>query len=211
MRRLRPIIAVACALAAGTQARADLIKWTYSWDRAPIAVDAGTGGVGLTSEPTTLAQGNSDVVATNLRIFSSASPSTPDVFGPSDGNYALTMTLKDFTSGQSAALTFKGQLGGSFSFNNANVTNSFKGALTQSVVLGGNLYTVTLSSFSPPGPPAQSNAGSIGAHVKVSANVAGGKPPGSPNPEPSTLVLSGLGLSCFGGAAWRLRRFKAAA
>jgi hypothetical protein len=44
------------------------------------------------------------------------------------------------------------------------------------------------------------NLGSISAHVNVSSVTPASVP------EPSTMLLSGLGLSFLGGAAWRKRR-----
>jgi hypothetical protein len=74
---------------------------------------------------------------------------------------------------------------------------------------------VSIVSYSPPGPPTASNAGSIGAHVDVTAGTSGGG--GGDNgggsgggisetPEPTSLVLSCFGLSALGAASWRKRR-----
>src|SRR5262249_59978543 len=91
---------------------------------------------------------------------------------------------------------------------------SWTGPTTQTVTLGNDTYTVTMSGSSPPGPPGSANPGSISAHVDVAAGPngggggggGGGGPPVNPAPEPSTLALSGLGLSCLGIASWRKRR-----
>jgi hypothetical protein len=193
-------------LAAGTQARAGNIDWTYNWDRSPAAVLAGTGGVSFTNEPTKAATNSSDIVATNLKVFSTASPTSPDQIG-TGGGYTLTLTLTDTASGQSHIFMWKGQLTGSFSQSSANVANTLHPdasapPLTQTFVLGNNTYTVTIGPYSPPGPPSASNSGSIAAHVDITpGGVITGK-----MPEPSTMLLSFVGLSVFGGAAWRRRR-----
>jgi hypothetical protein len=104
-------------------------------------------------------------------------------------------------------LTFTGKLGGSFSANNANVTDQFTGKTSYTwTAPNGNTYSVTLNNFTPPGPPTASNAGSISAHVTVTpggGTISGGAP------EPSTLVLSCLGLGFAGLRSWRKRRTQA--
>src|SRR5690349_14898583 len=88
--------ALALVLSLGSSARADFISWTYSWQRDPISIAAdtpGTGGVSLTNEATPKnAVGSSDIVATNLRIFSSATADVPDKLVTS-GAYTLSLTL----------------------------------------------------------------------------------------------------------------------
>ena len=92
---------------------------------------------------------------------------SPDTFAANQGFYALKLDLTDLTSGKSGFLLFFGQLQGSFSQGNANVTNTFFSPATQSIGLGNNFYTVTMNSYSPPGPPSEGNLGSIGAFVQV--------------------------------------------
>jgi hypothetical protein len=174
-----------------------------------VAADSpGTGGVSFTNEPARDVTGSSDVVATNLRVFSSALPTSPDKFN-SGGAYSVVLVVTDKASGDSAVLTFTGKLGGMFSASNSNVTNAFTGQTTQTVTLGNFDYTVSFppNFYSPPGPPLASNSGSISAHVAVSP--AGIGP--ATVPEPSTMVLSGLGLALMGAAGWRKRRQTVAA
>ena len=212
--------ALGLVMLSGTAVRADFIPWTYNWTRNPIAVGAdagGTGGIALTNEPVNHAVGASDIVATELRTFSSASASTPDTF--TNAPFSLTLALTDDGSHQTTSLTFNGVFNGSFSSGSANITASWTGSTTQTVTLGSDSYTVSMTGYSPPGPPGSANAGGIGAHVDVSASTGGGGggggggDPGPPAtaPEPSTLALSGLGLSFLGLASWRKRRQNRAA
>ena len=204
--------ALAVVLLAGAAAQANpippsQIQWTYNFSPgAPAVLADGNPGAGVTftNEPTKAATGSSDVVATNLRVFSSAQAGSPDVL-VHNGAYTLTLTLSttDGTGTHTGTLTFTGQLAGSFSSQNSNVSNMFGPNTTQTLHLGSVNFTVQLVAYTPPGPPDQANAGSISAHVTVGSRVVD-------TPEPSTILLSTLGLSFLGGAAWRKRRRTAA-
>jgi hypothetical protein len=214
-RFLHLVAASVVVLLAGATVRADVIPWTYSWQRNPISIAAdgtGTGGVSLTSEALPKqAAGNSDIVATNLRIFSSATAANPDKL-QTNGAFALALTLLDNNSNVSGTLTFSGKLSGTFSAGNSLLTAVFSTPTTKSITLGQDTYTVTIGPYSPPGPPSASNAGSIAAHVDVTG-VSGGGGGGGPGPgpgvndvpEPSSVLLSCMGLTFLGGAAGRKR------
>jgi hypothetical protein len=212
MKRFWTLLAPAVLLLAGAPAHADpsasdLVEWSYSWSHnyasGSIPADSpGTGGVSLTKEQTRDATGSSDVVATNLRTFSTATASSADKLN-SNGSYELTITITDKASGETGTLTFTGKLSGTFTADSTNITNQFTGSTTQSITLGDNTYTVTLTSYTPPGPSTAESSGSIGAHVEVTA---GGDIQKTDAPEPSSLLLSCVGLALAGGAAWRKRR-----
>jgi hypothetical protein len=195
--------ALALLLFAGGNARADLIDWSYNWSRSPLAVPAdvpGTGGITLTDESSHNAKGSSDIVATNIRTFSSATSAAPDHF--TNKAYSLFLSLTDTDSGKSANLTFSGVFNGTVSATSANITSTFTGQTTQMVKLGNNTYTVTLGPYAPPGPPTATNAGTISAHVDVN----GGSIGNNHNPEPSALILAGVGASFVGFVSWRKRQ-----
>ncbi len=213
-----PVSALALLLLAGAAARAtpipaNTIQWTYNFGPAAPAVLADgnpSAGVTFTNEPTKAATGNSDVVATNLRVFSTATAASPDTITGPNGNYSLTLTLSttDINGTHTGSLTFTGTLAdpnSSFSSENANVVNHFGPNSLQSLTLGSVTFDVQLTAYTPPGPPDQANAGSISAHVTVrgESNDGGGT---QGTPEPSTILLSSLGLTFLGGAAWRKRR-----
>jgi hypothetical protein len=227
MKRFLPFVASAFGwlVCSGSPALADPIpapnaQWSYNFTpnvpqnqvTADPRSDGGTpGGVNLTNEPTKFATGSSDVVVTNIRAFSAALPTSPDTFGPSSGNWSEGLVLTDVASGQSSNLTFTGKFNGAISGGdpthniggNSNITTTLD-PQTQSVTLGNNTYTVSLTSYTPPGPPGASNGGSISAHVTVTTSGSGIGI--AAVPEPSSMVLSGLGLSLAGLAAWRKRR-----
>jgi hypothetical protein len=200
-------------VSAGTPGAVQVSPGVFVNQVSAIATDSpGTGGISFTNEPQKDVTGASDIVATNLKVFSSADPTSPDKLS-TNGAYSFALVLTDKATGQTAQLTFTGKLGGTFSAGNSNVTNQFTGptvmvngqpVVGQTVTLGAFNYTVTFPSnyYSPPGPPLASNSGSISAHVSITpAGIHVGS-----TPEPSTLVLSGLGLALTGFAGWRKRR-----
>jgi hypothetical protein len=225
-----------CALALGflllakADTRADFISWSYNWTHTPAVVPSdgagssqpghGTGGITLTNHQGGTGSGNSDVVATEITTFSSASVNAPDHF--TNTKYSLILGLTDSASHRSGMLTFNGVLNGTLSLTSANIKNTFAGPLTQRLDLGGNLYTVTIGPYAAPGIPDATQTGSISAHISVQpdAPIGGGTHGGGGGvqgagggsnqaPEPSTLLLAALGLSALALAGWwRLLRDK---
>jgi hypothetical protein len=211
MKRLlnAPLTALALvfAVVGGAQAGPSpaLLSWSYNWEPGAPSVTADgnpAAGVTFTDQPVKTAVGPSDIVATNLRVFSAAAASSPDVLS-ANGAYTLTLQLSIVDNGNpfSATLHFSGKLSGTLSAQSANVTNLFGPNTLQTVQLGSYNFTVQLGSYTPPGPPDQTNAGSIAAHVSITKIT-----PTQDSPEPSTLVLSGFGLTFLGGAVWRRKR-----
>jgi hypothetical protein len=206
---------IAVLLGTGALARADLVQWSYTWTPGSPTIAAGTGGVtftkeGLPGSPINVV-GSSDIVATNLTVFSSADPNgTPDKLPTGGSPYSLNLTLTDKGTGQSQAMTFTGVLSGTFSSGNAEVGNTFTGQLTQTwTASNGDVFTVSISpnAYVHPGPPKSTDVGSIGAHVDVQAGShGGGGGGGGNNPEPSTLILAGFGGLSLGTACWARRR-----
>lgn len=173
-------------------ARADWIAWTYSWSNSPQTIladnPAGGGEITLSNQPTQAAVGNSDIVATNIRTYSTASPSAPDTF--TNKAYTLTLTLTDSASGQSGTAVFTGIFNGTLTAASSNISNTFTGATTAILDLGNNQYTVTLTAYTPPGPTGSVNAGGIGAHASVVVSQIHL----ADTPEPTALLLAALGI-----------------
>jgi hypothetical protein len=180
-----------------SQARADFIGWSYSWTRSPSVVNAdgnSTGKIFLTPISGS-AVGTSDIGAVSITTFSSASATNPDTF--TNKGYSLTVNLTDSASHAMGSLTFMGTLNGTVSAASTNLTTTFGSPLVQSIVLGKDLYTVSLNL--PPG--ASSTLGGIGAHVVV------GPAQVKNTPEPASLVLAGMGVPVVTvGVWWRRRR-----
>jgi hypothetical protein len=226
MNRFLPLFACSLGwlLCAGPIARADMTpapnaQWSYNFsphmkNNQVLATD-GLSGVNFTNEPTKNATGTSDVVVSNLKVFSNSA--SPVGFG-SGGGYSVGLTLTDSASGATASYLFNNTLGGNLSATSANVTTSiphfsgtvtangktisFSGMTAPTVALGNFNYEVTMTTFVPPSPPNASNAGSIGAHVSVTTGII----VPATVPEPPALVLSGLGLALAGLAAVRRKR-----
>lgn len=212
MKRSTTLLATVAILAFAAAAPAAGIEWGYSVDRDRPAVEAdvpGTGGITLTNELFRKAAGNSDTVLTSLSTFSSASFEKPDTF--TNAAYNLSVTLMDIASGATGSVTFSGQFNGVLSRSFAQIGNEFTGKTEYDLKLGNTLFNIRLTSYVPPPVPGASNTGSIGAFVTV-REANGNPPPNDPPsdvPEPSTLLLAGLGLSCLGFSSVRKWRAKA--
>ena len=188
------------ALTAG-RAGAGLIPWGYQWNAQPIVVSADSsaphgpppGGITLIPGAITItggshgaALGSASVIAVNLSAFTfSPSPSgAPDRF--SNAPYTLRVTLSDLDSGRSGSMKFNGVFNGTMTDSRVDLHTRFTSATRQSVTIGHDLYTVTMTSYTPPGPPSLGNEGDIKAFVDVHPASA---------PEPSTLLLCGIGVA----------------
>jgi hypothetical protein len=201
-------------------ARADLITWGFNWSGSPTTVggDPGaTGGIFLLDPQPGHGSGSMHLGGTQLEVFSSAPAGTLDHF--TNRPYTETLTLTDDASHQSGTLAFTGLFNGSLTPSQANITNTFTGKTTQTLLLGEHLYTVHLDQYIPPTP---STAGSLGADITVRATDPGGAGGGSNGgggggggsggdhhaPEPSSLILAGMGLASCGVAYWKRTRRK---
>jgi hypothetical protein len=134
--------------------------------------------------------------------------------GPNFQDVHYTLTLHLYEGGQGGDLTFAGLLSGAVNYPGliTSVTATFLGPASQSVLVGGDRFTVTLAPVAPlqwvpfPNPPDSDDlahgyfGGSIDAQVDVTpAGVA-------KSPEPSTLALAGAGLGLAAVVGWRKRR-----
>lgn len=215
---MRPFAALFLAVLVGllvpaVSARAEFIPWEYKWTHTPTVIQAdapGTGTIKLTdvsrqgSPPGTLIQaaGDTDLVATDVSVVSTAPRSNPDNFSPA--KYTLTLTILDENSGKTGTLSFDGLLYGTASSLSAHIRNTFLGDATKALPLGDNLYTVTIGPFTKPGPPQSDNPGAISASAQVTVTRIQG------TPEPSSLVLACIGLPLTGLGMWRRRRTRLA-
>jgi hypothetical protein len=171
--------------------RADPISFGYNF-QTPTSVTGDSGNLGVISFATTnpgQASGTATVAATQLAAVSAAPANNPDTF--TGEAYNLTLQLTDNASGQTGTLIFAGQLFGTLTATTANITSSFAKA-TQQIVLGADKYTVTVGPIAPPATPDSGTIGTLNA--TISAEGQSVTLP-SESPEPTGLVLAGIGMA----------------
>jgi|SRR5579875_447345 hypothetical protein len=179
---------------------AGLIPWSYQWSAQPTVVDADplgpnhtpVGGITLTPGAITItggnrgvALGNANIIAVNLTAFTFSPSPNGKPYSFTNAPYRLGITLTDAGSKQTGSIYFTGVFDGSLTDQTIDLHTYFTSATQQSLVLGHNRYTVSLTTYTPPDPPAEGGAGSIGAFVSVQPVSM---------PEPSALVLAGISL-----------------
>jgi len=104
----------------------------------------------------------------------------------------------------SKPLVFHGHINSSFSQDGSNLSVLIDSQdAFQSAKINGNTYYIQMPDPTAPGTPTATQTGSVPSYITVvpagTGSIAG-------VPEPSTLVLSWLGLSFLGAAGWRKRR-----
>jgi len=211
-RTLVAIAALATLVLTSTTVLADSIPWGYSATDTSIfnsnnplssstIIMKGSSGV---------ASGNSGIIIYNLSTTSTALDTSPDSF--SNVPFDLAVTLTDIMATGSISGSKKTSNSVAFSglFNATNVTtksllpglNKWTSPTSAEVTLGADdvgwrKYTVTIASFTPPGQPGGA-PGSIQAIVTIEPTEgpggSGEDPPPSATPEPTSMVLAGLGL-----------------
>jgi hypothetical protein len=231
MKRYLPLLALAPGLLmlATSQAKADWVaapdaQWTYSFTPSNTSVFADKGGsVSFASETGAPPTGDSHVTMTALRATSSAPANTPENLNSSAGAYTLHMSIS--MGGATGTMDFTGNLSGSLSSANTSIGNTFDAAdLKQSTILTVgdwqykfSVHPVTsddpnpLSYNGPPNPVPQnaepgthSDPGTMGVDIVVEKQFIGVTTAAAP--EPSSLLLSCLGLSFLGASRYRKRR-----
>lgn len=210
----------ACALlVVSERTYADSIPWGYSASSTAIYNNnnaADTSSITFTGA-SGIASGSSGIIVYSMATTSGASTTSPDSFSNVPFNLAITLTDVIATGSKSADANASDTLhfSGLFSASNATRQSLLPGPspspLTEQVVLGGDdvgwrTYTVVLSSLTSPGQPGGS-PGSIQAIVTIGPAdpVGEGESPAiSGAPEPTSLVLAGLGSLPL-MAIWRKR------
>ncbi len=205
----------------GGDAHADYMNWSYHWSISPAPVlSSGTGTVSQAlGQP---GQGAPRILAAAVTTSSDASASNPDRYNK---YFRLTLHLMDRATHQSGSLTFLGTISGTLTATTSHLTERF---LTPSehLTLGRHIYWVNLPryiSLMPPGslvvptyyagvwvenvpPPPMVKPPVHAATIATvhEASVLGDLPvPAGHVPEPSSLVLGGLGIVLLGCIACR--------
>jgi hypothetical protein len=194
--KLSQYLALVLLLLLGTSARADFIPWSSTWGTNTMGLAFGnsttrTGFVELYSFSNTYSGTGSqeNVPAVRVHVTGSATATPPYSTFPYPSLY---MNLHDGPSNASTTLTFKGEVSGTIYNLNTTFTNPI-----QTVTLGKDTYTVMINPFI--SPMATDPRSLITANVFVRGP---GSPPASNVPEPTSVVLIGLGLSTLGVRCW---------
>jgi hypothetical protein len=201
------VVAALVGLVTAPGARADFLNWSASWSlgqgQGPTFVS------GLSNVAVALSKPSPGGAALSVGNFTVNSVTTEaDAF---HSPYDLSLKITDNTTHDSGILTFHGLISGDTGPTSKGLLNTFSNP-SQTLKLEGNTYTVNIdpSTLLP-----DTNHGAVPLHASVS--VTGGPsqgPPGPPEklaPEPSALLLAGLGLAACVGALKRRRRGDAAA
>jgi hypothetical protein len=207
------IIGLALAAAAPVQAEPTHWSYTSSADPNPVRPDNWS--------PTKTLDGlwfkgftnpQDQVGSANILTLGIVAP--PDAMTFTQKPFSLQLSILDKQSQHTGNLSFAGFFNGSIDpvGKTATITPSFLNA-TQTVTLGLNTYSVTISPFAPMsyttlsptdvGPGSGGSSAFIGGlHAQVDVSPAFG----SSTPEPTGLALAGMGLVTVAGAFWRRRR-----
>ena len=214
--------AVLGVLLSEVPAMAEPIRWTYAANALPDLLASPDGSpnsgapLGMNAYGVSIYRdivGPNDIRLVNLSTYNLAWSQGPATISFNNAPYSIRLTLTDTASQLSGLLTFNGILNGFANEGDhvSSITSTFVGSTTQSLKVGENRYTVGMLSPDPllhwapqPNNPVNKFFGTIDAHV----NVAPASGPRA-TPEPSCLVLAGIGLVTVAGAAWRNRHLKA--
>jgi hypothetical protein len=205
------VVLVTLAVAA-SQAHADFLNWTYtSTPNVPgIAVNAKspTGGATVTLTDFNTSQAGATKIPVIAYVTSTAA-TTPVSFGPSSDippTYNLALKITDSTTHDSGTLNFTGKIAGSLTATTSSLVNTLTPVTSKSLTLDGHTYTVSIPSvaLAAPTSPQQnvfatvavSNASNGGGNNGGTGQQGGGGVPGVP--EPTSLLLAGLGLLSLG-------------
>jgi PEP-CTERM motif len=187
-------------LALAGASRADTIHWYSTWSSSPTEVNSdilGAGKITLSGNPSAVEHDtNSYTTAVNIQTYLAPAAASATF---TNAPYELDLTLTDKTSGDSHVFSFTGVFNGTLTALATQIDNSFTSPSTLSYKIGDNFYTVVMGPYAWPDVPNSTLVGAISAQVLVGTSAM-------PNtvPEPSTLLLSAVGLS-LGGMHW-LRR-----
>jgi hypothetical protein len=211
------VVALLGLVIPGTALRAEMTHWSFETGSNPNPVppsnplpDAISGNVGIVFDGVTVSDVAGSQTVRMFNLFTAGGGLNPLIF--TSQSFKPSITITDTASHTQGTLFFSGLFNGTAHPNTqvSSVAATFLSPTAQSIVLGTNKYVVTIGPYHPltwksfgPNVGQGEFDGSIDNQVNVSAA-------GSPaaTPEPSCLVLAGMGMVTVAGAAWRRRRCK---
>lgn len=215
---MKPVLALlVLMMASAGQARADYLNWTYSANANVNSVSINTpsnGGATVSFADYNTPQPGGTSVPIEAYVTSS-SATTPISFNHS--MFGLALKITDGTTNDSGTLNFTGSLTGSLTATASSVVASFGPVASNTLTIDGHAYTVSIPSvtLAPPTSPQRDIMASISV---TNASLPGSSAPPPPlppvqppigsTPEPTSLLLSILGLSCFGTVCLWKRRLR---
>jgi hypothetical protein len=202
MKRLSiSLCAVVCLmLATAAIGLAGPVTYTYNWSPSTNFVlgDTKANQIDFADEGAVTSTGPTDMTASNLTTHNGKSDTI------TGGVYNLQVHIIDGT--HTGDLTVSGKLSGSIINGAPSLVNTFD-PLPAALVLGGDTFQITSPSFVAPPPFGAKTVGAIGFHMNVNGQSGTEPPPPVQGvPEPSTMLLSCLGVFGLGFRAWRMRK-----
>ena len=204
--------AFALVLTAGS-AKAVPTEWYDDWSTTTPSLTSGLSTITIKPDkfpsppvpPYNL--GSSGVTAAQLTVASTQNNGTPDSFAGK--TITLKLKLVDVDSGTPGFFSFTFQYGPISTLakqtSHLEDLKYLSGDIGAGQSIGGNVYTPIKWSYAWPGIPKDGTNGRISFTISVSPVDI------QKAPEPSTMLLSCVGLSVLGLRAWRRRRQELAA
>jgi len=216
-RVTRFFLSAACVLAvmAGT-ATAAPTEWYDDWTTPTPPITQGLSSI--TIKPDRFPNppvppfnfGSSGVTAAQLVVLSSQNNGTPDHF--EGRQFTLNVKVTDVDSGNLDNFSFTFAFGNNSAFGGSTLSKNkshledlvyVSGDLGVGKTISGNIFTPIKWSYAWPGAPRDGTNGRISFTFDVRpADIT----KGGSAPEPSTMLLSCVGLSLLSARAWRRRR-----
>jgi hypothetical protein len=201
-RLLVCLFAATLGLAMASSAWAGPVTYSYDWTPSNLFI-AGDGShnlIDFSNQGGTTVTGPTDGAATNISVDNNQTDTFTNI------GYTLKVKLTD--GANTGTLVFNGTLNGTVTSGvPSGFSNTFVPPTSQSLDLGSDHFVVSMNGFVPPN-PFGGKPGGIGFHIDV--NGGNGTPPPPPptndTPEPSTVLLSLLGIGGLGLKAWRKTR-----
>jgi hypothetical protein len=204
MKTIGPILTAVALFLTDIPARAG-VMWSVDWSttKPNVISDTGNNQFLVNAGPHVDGSGNASNLLAGQITMQLPFKGTTDTW--TEQNYSLDVHLVDKTSHAATDLLFAGALSGTATPSGSSISNEFvAGKTSYTVTLGGNQYTVALGPYVANG--AGTQVGTLEAQVTVNGDTGPTGPPTHQSPEPSTMVLMGLGFASIAATAWKKRR-----
>ncbi len=192
------------------QIRADYLNWTYTAtfqvDTLTVKTPTNGGATVAVTDYGTPQPGGANIP---VQAYETSTDSTTPI-SFNKATYDLALKITDNTTHDSGTLHFTGSLTGSLTATTSALVDSFTPVTSNSLTLDGHTYTVKIPTvtLAPPTSPQENVMASVS--VANAGGVVPSSPPPPPSngtPEPTSLLLSSLGISLLGiGRWWKCRR-----